>query len=82
MAATAAKGESVEIKIANVDEVPTGVVKKIHVGISSSTPAYARGFRAFGSISLIWDVSLTGNLMKTYCFCPCHLGKFDRIQAL
>jgi Rieske Fe-S protein len=75
---TAAKGESVEIKIANVDEVPTGSVRKFMFnGKASILLHMPAGFRAFGSVCTHLGCIAYWKPDENLIFCPCHLGKFD-----
>ncbi len=72
------KGESSEVKIATVDEVPTGSSKKFMFNSKASillhTPA---GFRAFGAICTHLGCIASLKTEENVIFCPCHLGKFD-----
>lgn len=73
-----AKGESSEVKIAAVDEVPTGTAKKFMFNNKASvllkTPA---GFRAFGAVCTHLGCIAYWKPDENIIFCPCHLGKFD-----
>ena len=74
--ATAAKGESVEIKIANVDEVPTGSVRKFMFNGKASVLLHMpAGFRAFGSVCTHLGCIASWKPDDNLIFCPCHLGK-------
>jgi Rieske Fe-S protein len=76
--ATVAKGESVEIKIANADEVPTGSVQKFMFNGKASVLLHMpAGFRAFGSVCTHLGCIASWNPQDNLIVCPCHLGKFD-----
>ncbi|VVB54508.1 Putative respiratory nitrate reductase subunit Rieske [uncultured archaeon] len=76
--ATAAKGENVEIKIANVDEVPTGSVRKFMFNGKASVLLHMpAGFRAFGSVCTHLGCIASWSPPDNLIICPCHLGKFD-----
>ena len=76
--ATEAKGEAVEIKIANVDEVPAGSVKKFMFNGKASVLLHMpAGFRAFGSVCTHLGCIAYWKPDENLIFCPCHLGKFD-----
>ncbi len=72
------KGESSEVKIATVDEVPTGSSKKFMFNGKASvllrTPG---GYRAFGSVCTHLGCIAYWKPDENIIFCPCHLGKFD-----
>ena len=76
--ATEAKGATVEIKIANADEVPTGSVKKFMFNGKASVLLHMpAGFRAFGSVCTHLGCIAYWKQDENTIFCPCHLGKFD-----
>ena len=75
---SAAKGDSAEIKIANVDEVPTGSVRKFMFNGKASVLLHMpAGFRAFGSVCTHLGCIAYWKPEENIIFCPCHLGKFD-----
>ncbi len=72
------KGESSEVKIATVDEVPTGSVKKFMFNGKASVLLHMpAGFRAFGSVCTHLGCIAYWKPDENLIFCPCHLGKFD-----
>ena len=76
--ASSAKGDSVEIKIANADEVPTGSVRKfMFSGKAAVLLHMPAGFRAFGSVCTHLGCISYWKEDENILFCPCHLGKFD-----
>jgi Rieske Fe-S protein len=76
--ATVAKGETAEIKIANVSEVPTGSVKKFMFNGKASVLLHMpAGFRAFGSVCTHLGCIASWKPDESIIECPCHLGKFD-----
>lgn len=73
-----AKGESSEIRIASVDEVPTGESKKFMFNGKAAVLLHMpAGFRAFGAICTHLGCVAYWKPDETIVFCPCHLGKFD-----
>ena len=72
------KGASSEVKIATVDEVPTGSAKKFmfngKAAVLLRTPG---GFRAFGAICTHLGCIAYWKPDENIIFCPCHIGKFD-----
>lgn len=73
-----AKGESSEVKIALVDEVPTGTAKKFMFNGKASVLLHMpAGFRAFGSVCTHLGCIAYWKPDENIVFCPCHLGKFD-----
>lgn len=76
--ASGSKGESVEVMIANVDEVPTGNIKKFMFNNKAAVLLHMpAGFRAFGSICTHLGCIAYWKPDENILFCPCHLGKFD-----
>jgi len=72
------KGASSEVKIASVDEVPTGTAKKfMFSGKASVLLHMPAGFRAFGSVCTHLGCISYWKPDENIIFCPCHLGKFD-----
>ncbi len=75
---SSSKGASTEVMIANVDEVPTGSVKKFMFNNKASVLLHMpAGFRAFGSICTHLGCIAYWKPDENLLFCPCHLGKFD-----
>lgn len=75
---TAAKGESSEVKIASVDEVPPGSAKKFMFNNKAAVLLHMpAGFRAFGSVCTHLGCIAYWKPDENIVFCPCHLGKFD-----
>ncbi|HEX7575776.1 MAG TPA: Rieske (2Fe-2S) protein [Candidatus Methanoperedens sp.] len=73
-----ANSAAVEIKIANVDEVPTGSIKKFMFnGKASILLHMPAGFRAFGSVCTHLGCIAAWKPDENLIECPCHLGKFD-----
>ena len=72
------KGESSEVKIASVDEVPVGTAKMFNFNGKASvllqTPG---GFRAFGAVCTHLGCIAQWKPDENILFCPCHIGKFD-----
>lgn len=72
------KGENIEIKIANVDEVPTGSVRKFMFNGKAAVLLHMpAGYRAFGSICTHLGCIASLKPEENLILCPCHLGKFD-----
>ncbi len=75
---TGPKGENAEIKIANVDEIPAGSVKKFMFNGKASVLLHMpAGFRAFGSVCTHLGCIAYWKPEENLIFCPCHLGRFD-----
>ena len=75
---TGPKGENTEIKIANVDDVPTGsVMKFMFNGKASVLLHMPAGFRAFGSVCTHLGCIASWSGAENLILCPCHLGRFD-----
>lgn len=71
-------GTTAEVKIANVDEVPTASTKKFMFnGKTSILLHMPTGFRAYGSICTHLGCIAAWNQEEGLMVCPCHLGKFD-----
>ena len=76
--AAQANSAAVEIKIANVDEVPTGSIKKFMFNGKASVLLHMpAGFRAFGSVCTHLGCIAAWKPDENLIECPCHLGKFD-----
>lgn len=72
------KSASSEVKIATVDEVPTGSAKKFMFNGKASVLLHMpAGFRAFGSVCTHLGCIAYWKPDENIVFCPCHLGKFD-----
>ncbi len=72
------KSDSVEVKIANVDEIPKLEAKKFMFnGKASVLLNLPAGFRAFGSVCTHLGCIAYWKPDENLIFCPCHLGKFD-----
>lgn len=72
------KGESSEVKIASVDEVPPSSAKMFSFnGKASILLHMPAGFRAFGAVCTHLGCVANWKADETIIFCPCHLGKFD-----
>ncbi len=72
------KGESSEVKIAAVDEVPTGTSKKFMFNGKACVLLHMpAGYRAFGSVCTHLGCIANWKPDENLIFCPCHLGKFD-----
>lgn len=75
---TSSEGESVEVMIATVDEVPTGSFKKFMFNNKASVLLHMpAGFRAFGSVCTHLGCIAGWKADENVIFCPCHLGAFD-----
>lgn len=73
-----AKGESSEVLIATVDEVPAGSAKKFMFNNKAAVLLHMpAGFRAFGAICTHLGCIGYWKPDENIVFCPCHLGKFD-----
>lgn len=73
-----AQGESSEVKIASVDEVPAGSAKKFMFNGKASVLLHMpAGFRAFGAVCTHLGCIAYWKPDENIVFCPCHLGKFD-----
>lgn len=75
---TGAAGGTTEVKIATVDEVPTGSAKKFLFNTKAAvllhTPA---GFRAFGAVCTHLGCIAYWKPDENVIYCPCHIGKYD-----
>lgn len=72
------KGASSEVKIASVDEVPTGNARKFMFNGKAAVLLHMpAGFRAFGSVCTHLGCISSWKPDENILFCPCHLGKFD-----
>jgi cytochrome b6-f complex iron-sulfur subunit len=75
---TEAAGGASEVKIASVDEVPTGSAKKFTFNTKAAvllhTPA---GFRAFGAVCTHLGCIAYWKPDENIVYCPCHIGKYD-----
>lgn len=72
------KGVSSEVKIASVDEVPTGSAKKFMFNGKASVLLHMpAGFRAFGAVCTHLGCIAYWKPDENLIFCPCHLGRFD-----
>ncbi len=73
-----AKGQSVEVRIASVDEVPTGSTKDfVFNGKAAILLHMPAGFRAFGRVCTHLGCIASWNQGENDIVCPCHLGKYD-----
>ncbi len=67
-----------EVKIAAVDDVPTGKAKNFvfngKAAVLLNTPA---GFRAFGAVCTHLGCIAYWKPDENDIFCPCHLGRYD-----
>jgi len=72
------KSVSAEVKIAAVDEVPTGSAKKFMFNGKAAVLLHMpAGFRAFGSVCTHLGCIAYWKPDENLIFCPCHLGRFD-----
>ncbi len=72
------KGASSEVKIASVDEVPTGNARKFMFNGKAAVLLHMpAGFRAFGAVCTHLGCIASWKPDENIIFCPCHLGKFD-----
>ncbi|MCZ7398965.1 MAG: Rieske (2Fe-2S) protein [Candidatus Methanoperedens sp.] len=75
---TEARGESVEVRIATVDEVPTGSAKNfVFNGKAAVLLHMPAGFRAFGRVCTHLGCIASWKPDETVIYCPCHIGKYD-----
>lgn len=75
---TEARGESAEVKIASVDEVPTGTSKKFSFNGKAAVLLHMpAGFRAFGAVCTHLGCIAYWKPDETVIYCPCHIGKYD-----
>ncbi len=75
---TGQKEGTAEIKIANVDEVPTGSVKKFMFnGKAALLLHMPAGYRAFGAICTHLGCVAAWRPEENLIVCPCHLGRFE-----
>ncbi|NJD53030.1 MAG: Rieske (2Fe-2S) protein [Candidatus Methanoperedens sp.] len=73
-----AKATFSEVKIALVDEVPTGTAKKFMFnGKAAVLLKMPAGFRAFGAVCTHLGCIAYWKPEENDIFCPCHLGRFD-----
>ncbi|NJD54381.1 MAG: Rieske (2Fe-2S) protein [Candidatus Methanoperedens sp.] len=73
-----AKATLSEVKIATVDEVPTGTAKKFMFnGKAAVLLKMPAGFRAFGAVCTHLGCIAYWKPDENDIFCPCHLGRFD-----
>ncbi|MCE8423308.1 MAG: Rieske (2Fe-2S) protein [Candidatus Methanoperedens sp.] len=76
--ATGETSASSQVKIASVDEVPTGSTKKFMFNGKASVLLHMpAGFRAFGSVCTHLGCIASWKPDENVLLCPCHLGKFD-----
>src|SRR3990170_6415824 len=74
----AAVGTSNEVKIASVDEVPTGSAKKfLFNGKAAVLLKRPGGWRAFGAVCTHLGCIAYWKPDENDIFCPCHLGRFN-----
>ena len=75
---TLAAGQTSEVKIATVGEVPVGSAKKFtfntKAAVLLNTPA---GFRAFGAVCTHLGCIASWTPSEHVILCPCHIGKYD-----
>lgn len=72
------QGTSNEVRIASVDEVPTGSDKKfIFNGKAAVLLHMPAGFRAFGAVCTHLGCIAYWKPDENDIFCPCHLGRYD-----
>jgi Rieske Fe-S protein len=75
---TQAAGESTEVRIASVEEVPTGSAKTfIFNGKAALLLHMPAGFRAFGTVCTHLGCIASWKADENNITCPCHLGKYD-----
>ena len=73
-----ARSVSVEVRIASVDEVPTGSVKNfVFNGKAAILLHMPAGFRAFGRVCTHLGCIASWKQDENDIFCPCHLGRYD-----
>jgi len=72
------KGETSEVKIASVDEVPSGSAKKFSFNGKASVLLHMpAGFRAFGAVCTHLGCIAYWKPDENIIYCPCHIGKYD-----
>jgi len=72
------KDASSEVKIATVDDVPTGTaVRFMFNGKAAVLLHMPAGFRAFGAVCTHLGCVSYWKPDESVIFCPCHIGKFD-----
>jgi cytochrome b6-f complex iron-sulfur subunit len=72
------KGAASEVKIASVDEIPTGSAKKFMFNGKAAVLLHMpAGFRAFGAVCTHLGCIAYWKPDENLIFCPCHLGRFD-----
>ncbi|MCZ7356630.1 MAG: Rieske (2Fe-2S) protein [Candidatus Methanoperedens sp.] len=75
---TEKRGESAEVKIASVDEVPTGTAKKFSFNGKAAVLLHMpAGFRAFGTVCTHLGCIAYWKPDESLIYCPCHIGKYD-----
>lgn len=75
---TQASGGSTEVRIAALEEVPTGSVKTfIFNGKAAMLLHMPAGFRAFGTVCTHLGCIASWKSDESLILCPCHLGKYD-----
>lgn len=73
-----ATATSSEIKIAAVDDVPTGSVKNfVFNGKAAVLLHMPAGFRAFGAVCTHLGCIAYWKPEENDIFCPCHLGRYN-----
>ncbi len=73
-----AKGETSEVKITSVDEVPTGSAKKFTFNTKAAVLLHMpAGFRAFGAVCTHLGCIAYWKPDENVIYCPCHIGKYD-----
>ncbi len=69
---------SSEVKIASVDDVPTGSAKKFAFNGKAAVLLHMpAGFRAFGAVCTHLGCIAYWKPDENDIFCPCHLGRYD-----
>ncbi len=72
------KAISSEVKIASVDDVPSGSSKKFTFNGKAAVLLHMpAGFRAFGTVCTHLGCIAYLKPDENDIFCPCHLGRFD-----
>ncbi|KCZ71204.1 ferredoxin subunit of nitrite reductase and ring-hydroxylating dioxygenase [Candidatus Methanoperedens nitroreducens] len=72
------KDASSEVRIATVDEVPTGTaIRFMFNGKAAVLLHMPAGFRAFGAVCTHLGCVAYWKPDESIIFCPCHIGKFD-----
>ncbi len=75
---TEAAGGTGEVRIASVDEVPTGTAKSfVFNGKAAVLLHMPAGFRAFGAVCTHLGCIAYWKPDESVIFCPCHIGKYD-----